>query len=54
VYELYRLVGAEDELTNRNRAARFPTASVTCWALAEMAKAQAGIESDGPDEAERS
>jgi predicted ATPase/class 3 adenylate cyclase len=55
VYELYMLVDAEDELTNWRQGRSLPYGEgVTYWALAEMAKAQAGIlESDGPDEAER-
>ena len=55
VYELYRLVDAEEELTNWRQGRSLPYGEgVTYWALAEMAKAQAGIlESDGPDEAER-
>jgi len=55
VYELYRLVDAEEELTNWRQGRSLPYGEgVTYWALAEMTKAQAGIlESDGPDEAER-
>src|SRR6185369_311666 len=54
VYELYALVDAEDELTNWRQGRSLPYGEgVTYWALAEMAKAQAGIlETDGPDEAE--
>jgi len=53
VYELYALVDAEDELTNWRQGRSLPYGEgVTYWALAEMAKAQAGIlETDGPDEA---
>jgi len=55
VYELYQLVDAEEELTNWRQGRSLPYGEgVTYWALAEMAKAQAGIlESDEPDEAER-
>jgi class 3 adenylate cyclase/tetratricopeptide (TPR) repeat protein len=55
VYELYRRVEAEEEMTNWRQGRSLPYGEgVTYWALAEMAKAQAGIlESDGPEEAER-
>ncbi|TML51058.1 MAG: hypothetical protein E6G15_13035, partial [Actinobacteria bacterium] len=54
VYELYALVDAEEELTNWRQGRSLPYGEgVTYWALAEMAKAQAGIlETDGPDAAE--
>ncbi len=54
VYELYRFVEAEEELTNWRQGRSLPYGEgVTYWALAEMAKAQAGIlETDGPEAAE--
>ena len=54
VYELYAQVDAEEELTNWRQGRSLPYGEgLTYWALAEMAKAQAGIlETDGPQEAE--
>ncbi|HSS81846.1 MAG TPA: AAA family ATPase [Gaiellaceae bacterium] len=55
VYELSRVVDAEEELVFWRQGRSLPYGEgVTYWALAEMAKAQAGIlESDSPEEAER-
>jgi class 3 adenylate cyclase/tetratricopeptide (TPR) repeat protein len=55
VYELSRMVDAEEELTHWRQGRSLPYGEgVTYWALAEMTKSQAGIlETDGPDEAER-
>jgi predicted ATPase/class 3 adenylate cyclase len=55
VYELSRLVDAQPELINWRQGRSLPYGDgVTYWALAEMAKAQAGIfETDTPEEAER-
>ena len=55
VYELSRVVDAEEELVYWRQGRSLPYGEgVTYWALAEMAKAQAGIlESDSPEEAER-
>jgi class 3 adenylate cyclase len=55
VYELWRLVEADPEIIHWRQGRSLPYGEgVTYWALAEMAKAQAGIlESDSPDEAER-
>jgi class 3 adenylate cyclase/tetratricopeptide (TPR) repeat protein len=55
VYELSRLVDAEPDLTHWRQGRSLPYGEgVTYWALAEMAKAHAGIlESDSPDDVER-
>jgi class 3 adenylate cyclase/tetratricopeptide (TPR) repeat protein len=55
VYELSRIVDAEEELVYWRQGRSLPYGEgVTYWALAEMAKAQAGIlETDGPKEAAR-
>ena len=55
VYELSRVVDAEEELVFWRQGRSLPYGEgVTYWALAEMAKAHAGIlESDRPEEAER-
>jgi class 3 adenylate cyclase/tetratricopeptide (TPR) repeat protein len=55
VYELSRIVDAEPELIHWRQGRSLPYGEgVTYWALAEMAKAQAGIlETDPPEEAER-
>jgi class 3 adenylate cyclase/tetratricopeptide (TPR) repeat protein len=55
VYELSRVVEADPDLLYWRQGRSLPYGEgVTYWALAEMAKAQAGIlESDAPDEAER-
>jgi predicted ATPase len=55
VYELSRVVDAEEELVFWRQGRSLPYGEgVTYWALAEMAKAHAGIlESDSPEEAER-
>jgi class 3 adenylate cyclase/tetratricopeptide (TPR) repeat protein len=55
VYELSRVVDAEEELTHWRQGRSLPYGEgVTYWALAEMAKAHAGIlETDTPDEAEK-
>ena len=55
VYELSRAVDADPELITWRQGRSLPYGDgVTYWALAEMAKAQAGIfETDTPEEAER-
>ncbi len=55
VYELHRLVDADPELISWRQGRSLPYGDgVTFWALAEMAKAQAGVlESDSPAETER-
>ena len=55
VYELSRAVDAQPELITWRQGRSLPYGDgVTYWALAEMAKAQAGIfETDTPEEAER-
>jgi len=55
VYELQRGVDADPDLLYWRQGRSLPYGDgVTYWALAEMAKAQAGLlESDGPEEAER-
>jgi class 3 adenylate cyclase/tetratricopeptide (TPR) repeat protein len=55
VYELSRVVDADHELITWRQGRSLPYGDgVTYWALAEMAKAQAGIfDTDTPDEAER-
>jgi predicted ATPase/class 3 adenylate cyclase len=55
VYELQRLVDADPDLVYWRQGRSLPYGEgVTYWALAEMAKAQAGVlESDTPEEAER-
>jgi len=55
VYELSRVVDAEPDLVGWRQGRSLPYGEgITYWALAEMAKAQAGIlESDSPAEAER-
>jgi class 3 adenylate cyclase/tetratricopeptide (TPR) repeat protein len=55
VYELQRVVDAEQEIVYWRQGRSLPYGDgVTYWALAEMAKAQAGVlESDSPEEAER-
>jgi class 3 adenylate cyclase len=53
VYELWQVIDAEPDLTYWRQGRSLPYGEgVSYWALAEMAKAQAGIlESDTPDEA---
>src|SRR6188472_243131 len=55
VYELSRVADAEEELIFWRQGRSLPYGEgITYWALAEMAKAQAGIlESDSPEETER-
>jgi class 3 adenylate cyclase/tetratricopeptide (TPR) repeat protein len=55
VYELSRVADAEEELIFWRQGRSLPYGEgITYWALAEMAKAQAGIlDSDSPAEAER-
>jgi predicted ATPase/class 3 adenylate cyclase len=55
VYELSRVVDAQPELITWRQGRSLPYGDgVTYWALAEMAKAQAGVfETDTPEEAER-
>ena len=55
VYELSRAVDADPEIITWRQGRSLPYGDgVTYWALAEMAKAQAGIfETDTPEEAER-
>ncbi len=55
VYELSRVVDAQPELITWRQGRSLPYGDgVTYWALAEMAKAQAGIfDTDTPEEAER-
>jgi class 3 adenylate cyclase/tetratricopeptide (TPR) repeat protein len=55
VYELSRVVEDDPEIIHWRQGRSLPYGEgVTYWALAEMAKAHAGIlESDSPDEAER-